>query len=532
MLTFPCRTRATTETCMNRTALFCALAVCAMSPLLRADDAEAEPGAEPTRPRISISTPDPTAFHGVSSGAFVVSRDVAEGELLVKLGIGGTASNGVDYAELPASVKLPAGIHSVGLLVQPLGSGPGAVGKWVTLTALDDDAYRVKRPNKATVLIRANTYENQAPTVEITSPANDTSILARTDLPITATASDANDSVKSVSFFANDRPLGSVEAPPYSIVWSNVPPGSHALFARVEDTFGKSTLSATVHLTATNPPPGLGVKLVAPAAGESFKAPADITLTAEPFQDAKVESMTFYAGDRVLETVTAAPFSIVWKAVPPGEYSLRAKMVEVGGASSTSERVKIVVRNLDPVVSITEPAGGTVFAHPTDVPIKAEASDANDSIKSVLFFVDGRYVGKSETAPYSLVWSNAVPGTHLLTARALDSYGESTASTPVSITVSNTAPLVKLIAPKDGTTLPAPATVELEAEASDADGIRTVSLWSGRHYLGTKTTPPYIFTVRNLGPGDYLFRAKATDKFEVSTTSEPIRVTVTRSARD
>lgn len=514
---------------MKRTALLCALAVCALSPLLRADDDDDAPKG----PRVSITTPDPTAFHGLSSGAFVISRDDAEGELVVKLSIGGTAANGVDYAELPSSVKLPAGIHSIGLLVQPLGTGPGALGKWVTLSLPEDEAYRVKRPAKASVVIRANTYENQAPVIEITSPANDASLMARTDLTISANASDPNDSVKSVSFFANDRPLGSDDTAPYSIVWENVPPGAHALFARVEDSFGKSTLSATVQIMVTNPPAGGGVKLVAPASGESFKAPADITLTAEPLQpDAKVESISFYSGERLLGTVSASPFSFLWQAVPPGEYQLRAKMTEVGGGASTSERVRIAVRNGEPKVAITEPAAHAVIAHPADVTIKADASDPNDSIKSVLFFIDGRYFGKAETAPYSIVWSNAAPGNHWLTARAIDSYGESASSEGVAITVSNTAPVVKIIAPKDGTTLPSPASFAIEAEASDDDGIRAVSLWSGRHYLGTKTSPPYTFDLRRLGPGDYLFRAKATDKFEVSTTSEPIRVTVTRSARD
>ena len=59
----------------------------------------------------------------------------------------------------------------------------------------------------------------------ITAPADNTTIAAHTDLTITANASDDKGDPK-VSFYANDHFLGSLTAPPYSLVWSNVPAGN------------------------------------------------------------------------------------------------------------------------------------------------------------------------------------------------------------------------------------------------------------------------------------------------------------------
>src|SRR5580765_7336591 len=177
--------------------------------------------ADPTLPVVSVNASDPTAFRGLSTGAFLIHRTDTNGDLNVNLKIGGTAQNGVDYTTLPTSVKIPAGFFSVGLLVSPLGGAASAPDQTVVLTVDTNVDYRIGRPAHATVEIEANVYEDQAPVVSITSPADNTSIPAHSDLPITADATDPNDSITKVSFYANDKFLGSVKTAPYSITWSN-----------------------------------------------------------------------------------------------------------------------------------------------------------------------------------------------------------------------------------------------------------------------------------------------------------------------
>ncbi|HTG44655.1 MAG TPA: hypothetical protein VK633_09000, partial [Verrucomicrobiae bacterium] len=137
-----------------------------------ADDDDRDEAQNPGAPSVRVSASDPVAFRGVSSGAFVLSRGETNGDLAVKITFSGTASNGVDYATLPSSVTIPAGFRSVGLKVDPIGSGSSVPNEWVTLTIQTNTNYNVGRPAKSSVLIKGNELENQAPSVRITAPAD------------------------------------------------------------------------------------------------------------------------------------------------------------------------------------------------------------------------------------------------------------------------------------------------------------------------------------------------------------------------
>src|SRR5205823_9481222 len=165
---------------------------------------------------------------------------------------------------------------------------------------------------------------------------DNTSIAAKSDLTITASASDDKGTPK-VSFFANDHFLGALTAPPYSLVWSNVPAGKYAIFARAEDSFGKSGVSSAVHVTATNPPVAVGsIKLTSPTYGSSFAAGANIDLAASVTGNSTITSVSFLANGNVIGTSTTAPYSLTWSNVAAGRYALRATAVDASGATLTS----------------------------------------------------------------------------------------------------------------------------------------------------------------------------------------------------
>src|SRR5439155_174271 len=69
-----------------------------------------------------------------------------------------------------------------------------------------------------------------------------------------------------------------------------------------------------------------------------------------------------------------------------------------------------------------------------NITLTAEAHDQDDAIALVEFFNSNTKLGEIAITPYSLVWSNAPFGTHMLTAVATDSHGLSSTSAPVSIT--------------------------------------------------------------------------------------------------
>jgi phosphatidylserine/phosphatidylglycerophosphate/cardiolipin synthase-like enzyme len=94
-------------------------------------------------------------------------------------------------------------------------------------------------------------------------------------------------------------------------------------------------------------------------------------------------------------------------------------------------------------------------------------------------------------------------------------------------TAPNSPPTVSLTSPANGATFTAPATINLAATASDADGtVAKVDFFSGTTLLNTDTSAPYTFTWSNVPAGSYTLRAVATDNGNASTESAAVTVTV------
>ena len=128
--------------------------------------------------------------------------------------------------------------------------------------------------------------------------------------------------------------------------------------------------------------------------------------------------------------------------------------------------------NQSPAVTIIQPANGAQYSLPATVTLGATATDPENRMASVGFYVNNALVATDTTAPYSASWSPSAAGTYTLAAMAQDADGGSSWSTSVSVTVqaaSNQAPTVSLTAPANGATFTAPATVSLTASASDPE---------------------------------------------------------------
>ncbi|WP_449062489.1 glycoside hydrolase family 48 protein [Planomonospora algeriensis] len=91
----------------------------------------------------------------------------------------------------------------------------------------------------------------------------------------------------------------------------------------------------------------------------------------------------------------------------------------------------------------------------------------------------------------------------------------------------NQAPSVKLTKPAAGAGFTAPATVEITADASDADGtVAKVEFYNGSTLLGSDTSAPYAYDWTGVAAGSYSLTAKATDDKGLAKTSDPVGITV------
>ena len=108
----------------------------------------------------------------------------------------------------------------------------------------------------------------------------------------------------------------------------------------------------------------------------------------------------------------------------------------VGWVNPTGPVSPPSVGNLPPSVSISAPAVGANFTVGTGIAISAAAADSDGRVDKVEFFSSGVKIGQSLLAPFGMVWSGSLVGTHVLTAVATDDRGTSTTSGARTITVS------------------------------------------------------------------------------------------------
>jgi hypothetical protein len=91
----------------------------------------------------------------------------------------------------------------------------------------------------------------------------------------------------------------------------------------------------------------------------------------------------------------------------------------------------------------------------------------------------------------------------------------------------NTPPSVNITNPLAGATYTAPATVLIEASASDTEGpVSQVEFLQGGSSLGTDTTAPFSYAWSNVMAGSYALTAVATDAGGLTATSAVVNITV------
>jgi hypothetical protein len=92
-----------------------------------------------------------------------------------------------------------------------------------------------------------------------------------------------------------------------------------------------------------------------------------------------------------------------------------------------------------PLLALTSPGAGAVFDAGDDIVLDANVVGGSLAVSAVEFYRGSTLIGSDSSAPYSVTWTDAVAGNHVLTARAVYS-GGGVSSAGVSITVENTDP--------------------------------------------------------------------------------------------
>lgn len=271
----------------------------------------------------------------------------------------------------------------------------------------------------------------------------------------------------------------------------------------------------------------------------TFPGPANITFAVDAQSPtgtiSKVDFINTATGG-TLRTLTAPPYQFTWSGVANGTYAVDARASDNQGMSSSVSIPFTVVTAGAPTVSITSPSHNTSYDAPAEVTITAAAGTGDGKPATVAFYHDNVQFAATNVAPYSATWSNVAAGSYSLTATATDSFGATTRSAPVAITVTKTASgsdFVQMTSPANGATFETPAAINLTSNAPpNSLGVTYYRTDTGiNQEIGSATAAPYSFTWSMRTPGAYKVVAEAYVKVDgvnepFTFTSDPITVVV------
>ncbi|MEX2245460.1 MAG: Ig-like domain-containing protein [Dehalococcoidia bacterium] len=287
---------------------------------------------------------------------------------------------------------------------------------------------------------------------------------------------------------------------------------------------GWGEVNAGAALDPGTPP---AVDITAPADGVTVAS--SVNIVADASDDDGIQRVWFYVDNVYLRSDASAPYSALWDAsgASAGSHVIRVRAYDNAG-DYTDDVVSVNVGGAsDPVVNIASPGDGSTVSG--SVNIAADATDVDDGVQRVWFYVDDVYLRSDALAPYSAIWdaSAAALGPHTIRVRAYDNIGNYTDDT-VTVDVGDaTPPTVTITSPGDGAN--GSGTVNITADASDDTAVQRVWFYVDGLYLRSDALAPYSapWDATAAGEGSHEVRVRAYD-----TNNNYTDVTITVNVGD
>ena len=188
-----------------------------------------------------------------------------------------------------------------------------------------------------------NGSDTVAPTVNITSPTNNTAVSGAA-VSINATATDAS-SITKVEFYVDGGLLNTNTIAPYSASWnttSYVHNSSHSLVAKAYDSASNVGTSATVTvkvLDVTAP----AVSITFPLNNTTVNKNSKVNISAISSDISGIVKVEFYVTGTLKCIDTTVPYSCVWTVPSPPKttYTLQARAYDVANNVGNSETMRV-----------------------------------------------------------------------------------------------------------------------------------------------------------------------------------------------
>jgi hypothetical protein len=341
---------------------------------------------------------------------------------------------------------------------------------------------------------------NVAPTVSVNSPANGATFTAPASITLTAVAADADGTVSKVEFFNGATKLGEDLTSPYSYSWTGVAAGTYTITAKATDNVLASTTSSAISVVVNTP------TAQSPFNGTPWPIPG--TVEAENY-DLGGQGVAF-------NELTAGNSGNAY----------RTDAVDIEGASEGGHNIGWVQAGewLEYTVNVT---AGT---YTIDARVAAVTTGRTFQLQ-----LDGTTIGNF-TIPNTGGWQAwqtvSITGINLSAGLKVLRMNATTSEFNLNRLVFtrtnvNVAPTVNISSPSNGTTYVAPASIQINANAADADGtVSKVEFFNGSTKLGEDLSNPYSFNWSGVVAGSYTISVRATDNQGAITNSSTVSITV------
>ena len=461
---------------------------------------------------------------------------------------------------------------------------PGLVARW-GFNAASGDTLASEGANGPLSVLRNGAVlspenppqENLAPSASITSPTAATAVTPGTSLSLTADASDLDDSVTKVEFFANHQKIGEDSDAPYQLSWVPSTTGEFQVRAVAHDAAGRRNGSAN-NAAIIGVLPSLG-NTATYFGGESSFADT-VANPAHDLPHFTIETRFYLDGDgkpvalgptgpqvvsllargsSVFDTnylLGIAPVSNLLVAgfgssesFLQGRTPITRSTWHHAAAAFDGEVLRIYLdRQLEgekrfvnaPPLGATKRvtlAGMRTSVYGTDATFHGLFQGALDEARlwnharSAGAIAAGQSTDLPSAPGLISRWSMDAPASGILTATGA-APGDATLAprflaSGSPIPPAGVPPTVALDTPAAAASVPRDSVVQLEATAADADGnLARVEFWSQFGKLGEDATAPFTFSWSAAPVGTHQVSATAIDTTGLANTSAPVTVTV------
>lgn len=179
------------------------------------------------------------------------------------------------------------------------------------------------------------------PEVAITSPTNNSIILAGSSITVAASASDADGSVTQVQFFAGNNNLGTDTTAPYTADWLATGLGDVSLKAIATDNEGNNAESSVLVSVSDQ---ALATSLTSPVSGSTVTLGKAFNLSATASAiNGAIQKVDFLVNGSIVASDTTAPYQANWTAGSAGSYTVTAIATDTLGATAISPAASVKV---------------------------------------------------------------------------------------------------------------------------------------------------------------------------------------------